>query len=208
MQPSIRLRFQSVQFLHSASSSKGWGKHDLPEIAVAGRSNVGKSTLLNHLFGRKGLVKTSSTPGKTQLLNFFSVDERAVFVDLPGYGYASVPLSVRKQWGPMVQEYLDKRENLSLILFLFDIRREPNEDDIQLLDWIAFSGKQMVCVLTKADKLRSSQRKSKAQKIIDSLGLTPSRTVVYSSTENLGKRELIKQIEEHIKEGNDEGHYG
>ena len=109
----------------------------LPEVAVAGRSNVGKSSLLNNLFQHKGLVKTSSTPGKTQAINFFSLNDMLAFVDLPGYGYAEVPEKIRKQWGPMVQGIWNAGQRLKLILFLFDIRRMPNEDDEQFLEWVA-----------------------------------------------------------------------
>src|ERR1700676_4011688 len=124
--------FKNAKYIKSAVHPKDYPTqrdsrgHVMPEIAVAGRSNVGKSSLLNHLFQHKGLVKTSSVPGKTQLLNFFTLDGKLAFVDLPGYGYAQVPISVRKRWGPMVQEYLEKRQQLKVILFLFDIRRIPN----------------------------------------------------------------------------------
>ena len=130
----------------------------LPEIAVAGRSNVGKSSLLNNLFQAKGLVKTSSTPDKTQLLNFFTLNDALAFVDLPGYGYAAVPDAVRKEWGPMIQNYLSKRETLKVILFLFDIRRLPNQEDLQLLDWIVHHQKAMILVLTKVDKVTETKK--------------------------------------------------
>src|SRR5262245_55930539 len=135
--------FRNAKFIKTAVKAKDYpvlrdlSGNILPEIAVAGRSNVGKSSLLNHLFHSPNLVKTSSTPGKTQALNFFTVNDELTFVDLPGYGYAKVPQSIRKEWGPMVQEYLQKREMLKLILFLFDIRRLPNEEDIEFLEWAA-----------------------------------------------------------------------
>ena len=135
----------------------------LPEIAVAGRSNVGKSSLLNHLFHSRHLVKTSSTPGKTQALNFFIFEDEIAFADLPGYGYAQVPHGVKKQWGPMVQAYLEKRETLKLILFLMDIRRIPNEDDLQFLDWVVHCQKSMIMVLTKVDKVKAKERKANTQ---------------------------------------------
>ena len=131
----------------------------LPEIAVAGRSNVGKSTLLNHLFQSHNLVKTSSTPGKTQALNFFVMDDKLAFADLPGYGYAQVSQSVKKAWGPMIQTYLESRETLQLILFLVDIRRIPNADDLRFLDWVVKAEKGMILVLTKVDKVNANERK-------------------------------------------------
>jgi GTP-binding protein len=166
----------------------------LPEIAVAGRSNVGKSSLLNHLFHTKHLVKTSSMPGKTQALNFFAFEERWAFADLPGYGYAQVPQAVRKQWGPMVQAYLDKREPLQLVLFLMDIRRIPNQDDLQFLDWIVHSQKGMILVLTKVDKVNRNERKLNTAKILDALGASNIHYVYYSTTKNQGRRELLAMI--------------
>jgi len=168
--------------------------HILPEVAVAGRSNVGKSSLLNHLFHSKNLVKTSSTPGKTQALNFFAYEEQIAFADLPGYGYAEVSQSVRKQWGPMVQTYLEKRETLQLVLFLIDIRRIPNEDDLQFFDWIVNSRKGMILVLTKVDKVKINERKVNTTKILDALGASNIHYVYYSATKNQGRRELFAMI--------------
>ena len=163
---------------------------------MAGRSNVGKSSLLNHLFNSKNLVKTSSTPGKTQALNFFSIEKKLVFVDLPGYGYAQVPESVRKQWGPMVQTYLEKREQLKLILFLFDIRRLPTAEDRQFLDWVAESEKSAILVITKVDKVSPGQRISHTKKIIEAFGTGNLHFVLYSVTKNVGLRELTGMIQD------------
>ena len=135
-----RSNFQKATFVKSAVKKNDYPiiRNEsgviLPEIAIAGRSNVGKSSLLNHLFLSKNLVKTSSIPGKTQLINFFSIDDTFAFVDLPGYGYAKVPQAIRQDWGPMIQTYLEPRESLKVILFLFDIRREPNEDDYKFME--------------------------------------------------------------------------
>lgn len=170
------------------------------EVAVAGRSNVGKSSLLNDLFRVKQLVKTSSTPGKTQALNFFIFEERLAFADLPGYGYAKVSQSVKKQWGPMVQTYLEKREHLKLILFLIDIRRIPNEDDLQFLDWVVHSQKAMILVLTKVDKVNRQERNNNTQKILEALGAGNIHYVYYSATKNQGRRELLAMIEDALKE--------
>jgi GTP-binding protein len=169
---------------------------ELPEVAVCGRSNVGKSSLLNHLFHTKHLVKTSSTPGKTQALNFFTLDDRLAFADLPGYGYAKVSQSVKKQWGPMVHSYLEKRLTLKLVLLLVDIRRIPNADDLQLLDWIVHQEKAMILVLTKVDKVNKNERKLNANKILEALGASNIHYVHYSVTKNQGRRELLAMIEE------------
>jgi GTP-binding protein len=172
----------------------------LPEIAVAGRSNVGKSSLLNHLFDTKNFVKTSSTPGKTQALNFFTLDDRLAFADLPGYGYAEVPPSIRKQWGPMVRSYLEQRSTLKVILFLLDIRRIPNAEDLQFLDWVAYEGKATILVLTKVDKVKSNERKANTQKILAALGAGNIHYVYYSVTKNQGRRELVSMIEDALQD--------
>lgn len=172
----------------------------LYEVAVAGRSNVGKSSLLNHLFQTKHLVKTSSTPGKTQALNFFNFEDRLAFADLPGYGYAQVSQSVRKQWGPMVQTYLEKRDTLKLVLFLIDIRRIPNQDDLQFLDWIVHQQKSMILVLTKVDKVNRNERKLNTEKIVEALGASNVHYVYYSVTKNQGRRELLAMINDAVAE--------
>ena len=172
----------------------------LSEVAVAGRSNVGKSSLLNDLFHSKFLVKTSSTPGKTQALNFFNFEDRIAFADLPGYGYAQVPQNVKKQWGPMVQAYLEKRETLKVILFLMDIRRIPNEDDLQFLDWVVSSEKAMILVLTKVDKVKINERKANTLKILEALRASNIHYVYYSATKNKGRKELLAMINDALSE--------
>lgn len=197
-----KLTFASASFVTSAVKKSQYpvlkdprGKL-LPEIAVAGRSNVGKSTLINHLLQSKGLAKTSSTPGKTQLLNFFLVDESLLFADLPGYGYAKVPLKTRMEWGPMVQGYLDAREALQVILFLFDIRRVPNEEDIQFVEWVQAANKQLILVLTKMDKVSKNEGASSVRQIVQAFPMHSMQAVVkYSAPKNVGRRELIAAIQ-------------
>ena len=172
----------------------------LPEVAVAGRSNVGKSSLLNHLFQAKSLVKTSSTPGKTQALNFFSFEDTMAFADLPGYGYAQVSQSVKKAWGPMIQTYLEKRETLKVILLLVDIRRIPSEEDVQFLNWVVHHEKSMILVLTKIDKVTRSEKKKNTDKILEALGAGNLHYVYYSATKNQGRRELLAMIKDALKE--------
>ena len=171
----------------------------LPEIAVAGRSNVGKSSLLNHLFQSKSLVKTSSTPGKTQAINFFTVNDELSFVDLPGYGYAKVPPSVKKQWGPMVQGYVNSRDALKLVLFLIDIRRIPNEEDLRLVEWVVHHQKAMILVLTKVDQVKRNEKMANTQKILKTLNCENLHHVHYSSTQGEGRIELIRMIHEALE---------
>ncbi len=198
--------FKNARFITTAMAAKGYpilkdlSGNILPEIAVAGRSNVGKSSLLNHLFHSKGLVKTSSTPGKTQALNFFVVDDKLGFVDLPGYGYAKVPEGTRKHWGPMVQGYLKNRETLKLILFLFDIRRLPNEEDKEFLEWAAHANKAVILVLTKVDKVTTNEKKANTQKIMNAFDTQNLHSVHYSVTKNIGSKELTQMIFEALKD--------
>lgn len=198
--------FRNPQFKKTATRFKEYpllrapsGK-EMPEVAVAGRSNVGKSTLLNHLFQTQGLVKTSSTPGKTQALNFFTLNEELCFVDLPGYGYAKVPLETRKRWGPMMQEYFEKREKLQLVLFLFDIRRLPTDEDRALLELICQREKSMILVLTKTDKVGKAERDAQTQKIIAHFGAGNIQWIHYSSVKNIGHKELTCAINEALQE--------
>jgi|688.fasta_scaffold26418_7 GTP-binding protein len=172
----------------------------LPEIAVAGRSNVGKSTLLNHLFQSQNLVKTSSTPGKTQMLNFFSVDDALIFVDLPGYGYAQVPMQVRKQWGPMVESYLMHRPELKVVLCLFDIRRVPNDEDRLMMEWAVKAEKSVILVLTKVDKVSANEKKNNTLKILQAFPYENLHYVHYSATKNVGRKELIAMLFEALEE--------
>ncbi len=195
--------FGKLLFITSATDVQHYpklvnmGGQLLPEVAVVGRSNVGKSSLLNSLFQSKA-ARTSATPGKTQLINFFTVEGTLAFVDLPGYGFAKVPASVRKEWGPMIQSYLEKRETLGLILFLFDIRREPNEEDFQFLDWADHYGKDCIIVLTKTDKVNQSEKIKRKKQILEQLGCEESPCVLFSAPKNRGREELIRQILERL----------
>lgn len=171
----------------------------LPEIAVAGRSNVGKSSLLNHLFHTKHLVKTSSVPGKTQALNFFTTNEALAFVDLPGYGYANVSIEIKKQWGPMIKAYLENRKTLKLILLLLDIRRVPNDEDRQLIEWAAFHDKAVIIILTKVDKVNQNEKRLNTKKILESLKMENLHYLYYSVPKNIGRKELMHMIQDALQ---------
>lgn len=198
--------FKNAKFIKTAVQPKDYptlrnqSGDILPEIAVIGRSNVGKSSLLNHLFESKSLVKTSSVPGKTQALNFFTLNDQLAFVDLPGYGYAKVPMDLRKQWGTIIQRYLEKRESLKLILFLFDIRRMPNEDDFLLLEWIAHNQKATILIFTKVDKVKQNEKTINTANILKELNMENLHYIHYSSTKNIGRKELIKMLIEAVKD--------
>ena len=187
------MKVKSAKFIKSAGRPDQYPDPGLPEIAFAGRSNVGKSSLINSLTGRKGLVKVSGTPGKTRTLNFFLINERLVFTDMPGYGFARVPLSEKKKWGKMVEAYLGKRKQLRAVVSILDCRRTPNDDDRMLLDWLRHNKIPVIIVFTKIDKVPKTRRPGKIKKALEAIsefideGAGP---VLYSSLTGEGKREL------------------
>ena len=170
-----------------------------PDVLFLGRSNVGKSSLMNSLLGKKGLARTSSTPGRTQSVNFFRVNDRYWFVDLPGYGYAKAPVAVRKAWGPMVESALRRRaERVALAILLADARREPSELDLTMRDWLEASEIPWVAVATKSDKLSGNGRTS-ARRVIDGAlgGAHRTCSTIMTSVETgMGLRELWKRLDE------------
>jgi GTP-binding protein len=186
-----------VAFLKSAFRENQYPPGDRPEVAFAGRSNVGKSSLINVLLNRKSLAKTSSQPGRTQSINFFRVDERCYFVDLPGYGYARVPVQIKKAWQLMVETYLRNRSNLNAVVVILDIRRDPTRGDMDLLGWLKHYDIETILVLTKADKLSRQRRLQRAGKIGHKLSeMTPNTPIVFSAKTRQGKEKIWKEIEE------------
>jgi GTP-binding protein len=186
---------KSAEFVTSAVKPQQYPQWNLPEIAFAGRSNVGKSSLINTLLGRKHLVKTSSTPGRTQLINFFSINDDVGFVDIPGYGYAKVPASVKKGWGMMIERYLSARKNLKGVVLILDIRRIPGPEDMTFTDWLDHYNIPFIRVLTKADKLSKAQQIKQQRIIADSLLLTINDFILFSAKSGAGKNEVWEAIE-------------
>jgi GTP-binding protein len=191
------MKILSAEFVKSATDPSHYPERVLSEVAFAGRSNVGKSSLLNKLVQRRNLAKTSNTPGRTQLINFFTVNNRYSFVDLPGYGFARVPESVKKNWGPMVETYLKERRNLRLVILILDIRRDPAEEDIDLLHWLDFYHLPVVVVLTKIDKLSTNQIKIRERAVRRCLNLSSEvvALVLFSAKTGEGKDMLWSIIE-------------
>jgi GTP-binding protein len=186
------MRVTSATFVKSATSPDHYPRDGRPEIAFMGRSNVGKSSLINSLLGVKGLARTSSTPGRTQLINFFLINDAFYFVDLPGYGYARVPRDVKKHWGPMVEKYLATRPGLVLSILITDSRHEPTELDLLMKEWLETRGKPFIIVATKADKLSSNQLRAslvRASAIVGS-----NQLVAYSAVTGSGAARLWKEI--------------
>ena len=186
---------KSAEFVKSAIAPSQYPPETLPEIAFAGRSNVGKSSLINVLVNRKRLVKTSSTPGRTQLINFFNVNDRFIFVDIPGYGYAKVPASVRRQWRPMIETYFTSRQCLCGAVLLMDIRRKPGDDDKNLRDWLTYHGIATLFVLTKADKVSKSKRNLQLSRAVEMLRLSEKDIILFSAKTRLGRDQVWRSIE-------------
>jgi len=187
------MRVKSAGFIKSATSPEHYPRDGRPEIAFMGRSNVGKSSLINSLLGTKGLAKTSSTPGRTQLINFFLINAAFSFVDLPGYGYARVPSEVKREWGPMIEKYLATRPNLVLSILITDLRHEPSKLDLLMRDWLIEKGRPFVIVATKADKLSSNQRRTNLSRASAVLG-KENPIIAYSAITRSGADRIWKEI--------------
>lgn len=184
----------SVNFVTSAPKLSACPDSPWPEIAFAGRSNVGKSSLINCLLNRRGLVRTSATPGRTQMLNFFAINEALHFVDLPGYGFARAPRAVREKWQPMIRDYLGRRQNLKAVVWLLDSRREPSKEDLQFLDWLEEAERPTIPVVTKIDKLSRNELARQLTVIARATGLERDLFTLFSSVTREGQAELWERI--------------
>ena len=171
--------------------------NDLPEIAFAGKSNVGKSSLINGVLNRKSLARTSAQPGKTQTINFYNVNKNLYFVDLPGYGYAKVSVEIRAKWGKMIERYLHGSPQLKKVFLLIDIRHVPSENDCMMYDWIVDNGYEPVIICTKLDKIKRSQVQKNLKLIREKLDLVPGTTMIpFSAQTKQGRDEIWNLIEE------------
>ena len=193
------MKIRSAEFILSASSPWQFPPPTLPEIAFAGRSNVGKSTLINSLLNRKKLVKTSSTPGKTQLINFFKINDKFHFVDLPGYGFAKVPENVRKQWQRLIESYLQERESLRNVVLIVDSRHGPTKQDRQLKEWLDYYERPVLIVASKVDKLRRGQIQKNLKIIRQDLALDTT-PLAHSSLEKGRREEIWKNLSPWLEE--------
>lgn len=185
---------QSANFVTSAPALASCPPSEWPEIAFAGRSNVGKSSLINCLLNRKGLVRTSSTPGRTQLLNYFAINEALHFVDLPGYGFARAPRSVREKWQPMVHGYLQGRISLRAVVWLLDVRRDPSSEDLEFLDWLEEIEIPTIPVITKVDKVSKNELSRRLTKISQGTGLAKELLTPFSVQTRQGHKEVWELI--------------
>jgi GTP-binding protein len=188
------MKITSAEFIKSAFVETDWPREPYPEVAFLGRSNVGKSSLINSLVGVRGLARTSGTPGRTQALNFFLINKRFRFVDLPGYGYARVPRNIRASWGEMASNYLAKRPELVLSIQIVDSRHEPTTLDLQLNEWLVANAKPRVVVATKSDKLSQTELRKSLERVRRTMDA--ERVIAYSATRGLGRDEVWRTIAE------------
>ncbi len=189
---------KSAEFVKSAVKPSQYPSAELPEIAFAGRSNVGKSSLINTILNRKRLVKTSRTPGRTQLINFFEINKAFTFVDLPGYGYAKVPASVKKTWGPMVETYLSTRKTLKGVVLIMDIRRKPGLQELNFIEWLDYYSISRILILTKIDKLSKTKQIKQRLSIEKDLGEDNNDLILFSAKSRRGKDAVWDAVEQLI----------
>ncbi|WP_035300309.1 ribosome biogenesis GTP-binding protein YihA/YsxC [Brevibacillus thermoruber] len=195
------MKITSAEFVVSAVGPKQYPTDGLPEIALVGRSNVGKSSLLNKMMNRKGLARTSSKPGKTQTLNYFRVNNMLYFVDFPGYGYAKVAKSLKQQWGKMIENYLKQRQELRFVIQLVDIRHAPSKDDVAMYDWCKEIGIPTVVVATKGDKIARGRWLQHTKVIREQLQLRgDDALIIFSSETGQGRDELWGEIVRRLRQ--------
>jgi GTP-binding protein len=199
------MKVNQAEFIISAVGPSQYPTDALSEIALAGRSNVGKSSLINRLIQRKNLARTSSKPGKTQTLNYYRINEDLYFVDLPGYGYAQVSKTLREKWGKFIEEYLQYRDELKLLLLVVDLRHPPSKDDQAMYEWLKHIDVPICVVATKADKIPKGKWSKHLKIVKETLRLVPSDEIVLFSAESgLGKDQLWSILEKHIAYRNEE----
>lgn len=196
------MKILSAEIVATAVKPEQYPADGLPEIALAGRSNVGKSSLINRLLQRKSLARTSGQPGKTQTLNFYRVNGTMYLVDLPGYGFARVSMETRKAWGRMIERYLTGRPELRGALHLVDLRHPPSSEDVMMHEWLMHIGVKSCVVATKADKISKNRRPAHAKQIREKLGLAREHPfIIVSAEEGLGRDELWGWIGDCLRDG-------
>ncbi len=186
------MKIVSAEFVKSATAPEHYPRDNRPEIAFMGRSNVGKSSLINSLLGVRGLARTSSTPGRTQLINFFLINQSFYFVDLPGYGYARVPTEIRQSWGPMIENYLASRKNLVLSIAITDSRHHPSKLDLVMKEWLETQQQPFIVVATKADKLSNNQLREAIKRAEGVMG--KGKVIPYSAVTRRGAEQIWRAI--------------
>lgn len=195
------MRIVSAEYVISAPGPEQYPEGDQPEIAFVGRSNVGKSSLINKLLNRKALARTSSSPGKTRLLNFYHINKNFYFVDLPGYGFAKVAHEIKSQWGKMIEGYLLKRENLKAVIQLIDIRHAPSKEDVEMHEWLKHYQVPIILVITKADKIPKGKWQKHTKLICQSLNALPDTPlIIFSSLTGQGRDDVWRALSGYLIE--------
>ncbi len=184
-----------VDFITSAFSTDGYPNHQFPEVAFSGRSNVGKSSLINMVLGRKKVARTSSTPGRTRSINFFNIGDRYCLVDLPGYGYAKVPQKIKASWNELIDHYLHYRKNLKGVVQIVDARHKPSDEDLMMIDWLKATDIEYIIAATKVDKLKNKDLVKQKKKLPEQLGVETDKIVYTSAKEGTGRKQVIGFID-------------
>lgn len=193
------MKVTKAEIVTSAVSKEHYPKSHLPEVALAGRSNVGKSSFINKIIGRKNLVRISSKPGKTRTLNFYTINDACYFVDVPGYGYAQVSKAEKEKWGTMMEEYFETREQLKVIVLIVDMRHKPTKDDILMFNYIKHLERPIIVVATKQDKIPRGKRPKHLKEIKAHLQSETPTTIIPFSSETGDNKELVwREIEKYI----------
>ncbi|AXE41344.1 ribosome biogenesis GTP-binding protein YihA/YsxC [Staphylococcus epidermidis] len=195
----MNINFNNINLIISAVKKAQYPDTGLTEVALSGRSNVGKSTFINSMIGRKNMARTSQQPGKTQTLNFYNIDEQLIFVDVPGYGYAKVSKVQREKFGKMIEEYITQRENLKLVIQLVDLRHQPTEDDVLMYNYLKHFDIPTLVICTKEDKIAKGKVQKHIKRIKDKLELESGDNIIsYSSIKNSKQQEIWNFIEIYI----------
>jgi len=195
----MNINFNNINLIISAVKKAQYPDTGLTEVALSGRSNVGKSTFINSMIGRKNVARTSQQPGKTQTLNFYNIDEQLIFVDVPGYGYAKVSKVQREKFGKMIEEYITQRENLKLVIQLVDLRHQPTEDDVLMYNYLKHFDIPTLVICTKEDKIAKGKVQKHIKRIKDKLELESGDNIIsYSSIKNSKQQEIWNFIETYI----------
>ncbi|MCG5181926.1 ribosome biogenesis GTP-binding protein YihA/YsxC [Staphylococcus aureus] len=195
----MKVNPNNIELIISAVKEEQYPETELSEVALSGRSNVGKSTFINSMIGRKNMARTSQQPGKTQTLNFYNIDEQLIFVDVPGYGYAKVSKTQREKFGKMIEEYITKRENLQLVIQLVDLRHDPTQDDILMYNYLKHFDIPALVICTKEDKIPKGKVQKHIKNIKTQLDMDPDDTIVsYSSIQNNKQQQIWNLIEPYI----------
>ena len=196
----MTVNLHNAEFVISAASQRDFPKNQLPQIVFAGKSNVGKSSVINRLLNRKNFARVGASPGKTTHINFFCIDKKIYFVDLPGYGYAKVSHSEKERWGRLLEEYFNREESFKLGVFIVDARHKPTKDDLVMAEWFRQTDVPYCVVANKADKLKKSQMEASVKLISETLDIPQEAVLLFSAEKGLGKAELLSMIIEAANE--------